>query len=298
MGLRDKLAFFFAKPGVGGRDQINNALKAEFFRCSHPKYKKIGGKVRYWRIMKRNCYPDGCTNMDSNEAFSINIGQNSLIKPTLLVPPDKFEVFAQKELKTFLNWQQKCQHRFIPFMGVIDSVRPRFDIRLAQHKQVTFRGFIITFRECMIKNIFFNDFVYLLVSEELQYSMNFAKTDTISGVGFFALDTKGMLVFSRPEKLKIIAKGFSGKGPQKDFAHDAEFRLVNSFIQDRCEDCPHALIVRVRKRLVDHSTKTVKHKSSREFACTNVKCIKEEGEEMKKTKTEENKTKQKPNKSE
>jgi len=258
MGFKDRLARFFAREG-GTKEQIDNALKKELFKCGHPKYKVLEGKVRYWRILKKECYPGGCTSMDGDESFSISLPHNPLVKPSLLVPPDELDMFLKKDLKKF--------------MGVLHAVKPRFDIKITQRKEVNFKGFILTFKECMIDNVFFNDFVYLLISEETQCEMDFAGTDTISGVGFFSMNEKGMLVLSRPEKLRIIAKGIEAEQVNKKLSHSMEFRLVDPYVQDICEVCPYSLVIRVRKRFMDHSSKTIKNKSTREFACTLGKCI-------------------------
>jgi len=170
MGLKDRIARFFVRSST--KKQINNAFKAELFRCSNKKYNIVCGKVRYWRIMKKDCYPGGCTSMDVNESFSVALSQNPLIKPTLLVPPTQFEGFIKGDLKDFIEWQQKNQHRFVSFMGVLHAVKPRFDVKMMRTRSIHFRGFILIFKECLIGNVFFNDFVYLLVSEENEFFKN------------------------------------------------------------------------------------------------------------------------------
>ncbi len=209
-----------------------NYLKSVIFNCQHPKFEANDSKVRYWHIVKRKCFPQGCA-----------ISEGAPITPVLTVSQEEYRAFLDG-FKVFQKWAHTRSKKLkTNFIGVIQRVIPRFEIALVESTLFhTFEGYALLYKECLIDNTFFEDYVYVLIDKETQDIMNFHDDDTVSGAGRFNIDERGIVTISSPAKLKTIIPGSSNNYWDVKALSQVSLRYVNYLQQDNCLRCQWALI--------------------------------------------------------
>jgi hypothetical protein len=211
---------------------VINYLKSVIFYCQHPKYQVTNGRVRYWHIYKQKCFPHGCVTQDIQR-----------IAPALTITEREYQDFL-KEFKVFHKWaaarSSKLRNSFI---GVVQQVVPRFEVALVEGTLFyNLEGFTLLYKECLIDNTFFEDYVYVFIDKATQDEMNFHDEDTVSGVGHFHMDNRGLVTIRMPSKLKTIIPGKPHNYWNAQTISQISLRYVNYLHQDKCMKCPWALI--------------------------------------------------------
>jgi hypothetical protein len=163
--------------------------------------------------------------------------------PTLAITDKEYRDF-QEGVKVFNKWVAartgKLRNNFI---GVVQQVAPRFEIALVEGTLFyTFKGFTLVYKECLIDNTFFEDYVYVLLSAEMQREMNFHDQDTVSGVGHFHIDERGFVTINMPSKLKTVIPSHCDNYWNTKTLSQLSMRYVDYLHEDKCMKCPWALL--------------------------------------------------------
>ncbi len=209
-----------------------NYLKSVVFNCPHPKYKLTNGNVRYWHVFKRKCFPQGC--IDHNIKKMV---------PNLTINMREYKEFL-KECKLFYKWANTRSNRLRnSFVGVVQRVMPRFEISFLEGTLFyTFVGFTLVYKECLIDNTFFEDYVYVLIDKDTQDELNFHDEDTVSGSGHFHIDERGIVTISSCSKLKTIIPGQPINYWDAQSISQVSLQYISYLYQDKCMKCPYSLL--------------------------------------------------------
>lgn len=208
-----------------------NYFKSVIFHCEHPKYEFSDGRIRYWHIYKRNCYPNGCLHKDKQS-----------IVPALTITHEEYKN-ALEGFKVFHKWATTRSHKSkINFIGVVQQVAPMFEITMIEENIFyTLKGFTLVYKECLIDNTFFEDYVYVFIDKSTQEKMGFHDEDTVSGTGHFQMDERGIVTINKPGKLKTIIPGRSDNYWNAKTLSQISLRHINYLHQDKCMKCPETL---------------------------------------------------------
>ncbi len=208
-----------------------NYFKSVIFHCKHPKYRLFNGKVRYWHIYKQNCYPNGCVHKDKQS-----------IPPLLAISEEEYENVLEG-LKVFHKWTATRSNKSkINFIGVVQQVAPRFKIAMVQKNFLYgLKGFTLVYKECLIDNTFFEDYVYVFIDKSTQDKMGFHDEDTVSGTGHFQMDERGIVTINTPLNLKTIIPGSSDNHWNDEATSRISLRYIHYLHQDKCMKCSWTL---------------------------------------------------------
>jgi len=209
-----------------------NYLKSIVFQCDNPKYQEVDNKVRYWHVNRRQCFPDKCK------------GGTDILGPKLLVNEGEFARF-KVELNMFNSWTASLEKKlWVPFIGVVHWVIPRYNVALIENTPFhSFEGYVLVYKECLLENTFFEDFVYVFIDKKMQDRYAFQDKDTVSGTGHFHIDYRGLVTIISPNKLKLILRGKPRvKQTKKRTSLGVQLRYLNYVMQDKCMECDWAVI--------------------------------------------------------
>ncbi len=211
---------------------MKNYLKSIIFNCQHPQFEINDYRVRYWHVLKRKCFPQGCL-----------IDERQPIAPVLTISQAEYRDFIAG-FKVFQKWAASRSKKLKSnFIGVVQYVAPRFEIALVEGTLFyTFIGYTLVYKECLIDNTFFEDYVYVLIDKKTQDKMNFHDDDTVSGCGRFNIDEKGIVSITKPTKLKTIIPGSPNNYWDNQALADISLRHIDYLQQDNCLECHWALI--------------------------------------------------------
>ncbi len=94
----------------------------------------------------------------------------------------------------------------VDFLATASSVKPEYILIKAKYNShVILKGFLLTFRNCIINKMPYNDTVYAPVSIRLQNAMHFARHDMVSGSGYFTVSS-GMIILRQLRRIEILEK--------------------------------------------------------------------------------------------
>ena len=209
-----------------------NYLKPVIFKCKHSKYDPLDSWVRYWHIHKRGCYPAGCFSDQSTKPV-----------PQLLITPEEYAEFVSG-FNMFMHWSQSMTRKMkVSFLGVVHQVVPHFEISLVENTTFsTLKGYMLLYKECLIENTFFEDTVCVFIEKDAQKEFMFHDEDTVSGVGRFQIDQRGVVTISPAAKLNIILKGRTTTYWDNDKICKLQLRSVGLLYEDLCINCPHSVL--------------------------------------------------------
>jgi hypothetical protein len=148
------------------------------------------------------------------------------------------------EFRVFQKWANSRSSKLSNnFIGVVQQVAPRFEIALVEGTLFyTLEGFTLVYKECLIDNTFFEDYVYDFIDIATQEKMNFHDEDTVSGVGHFHMDERGLVTINMPSKLKTVIPGRAENYWDAQAISQASLRYIDYISQDKCMKCSKALI--------------------------------------------------------
>ncbi len=207
---------------------INQYKRRDVFRCTHETHQHFNSAVSVHHVLKvKGCYPRGCIYFQwrcrkLNKGAACprkfkHVGRacascpdfydvKVIRRPEIIIPSGEFERF-QNDLKAFETWLREHGGRQVACSGVVNSIKPRYSLRLrAKKTSVVFEGYILNFREAFINNSRFHDFIYVPLSLAQQQRFCFAKGDTLSFTGRFT-EREGLIVLEHIRGVEIQERG-------------------------------------------------------------------------------------------
>ena len=212
---------------------MKNLYQEILFECRTPRHRAIAGQMRFWHIHLQKCYPGGCESDDGRHV------------PELLVSQDEYREFLER-FRKFRRWVKRLQFCLkVSFAGVIDRIYPYFSVSMLESSPIFKRkGFVIEFKECMLRKEFFEDAVYVLVDRDILDKLNLDEHDTVSGSGRFHIDERGIITLDKVSNMRLIDSLSLRKENRWDKREPARFglRMVDYLYQDICMECPYHLL--------------------------------------------------------
>jgi hypothetical protein len=206
-------------------EMINHYKRHDVFRCAHESHRRFNHTVSVYHVLKvKQCYPHGCTYFRwkckklcagascpkkyhhvGRLCFSCRFfyDEKEINRPEVIISQNQFKQFLN-EFKFFEDWLENQSGRQVEFSGTISSVKPEYILMKAKNKShVILKGFLLTFSNCIINKIPFNDTVYAPVSIRLQNNFNFSLQDVIDCSGYFTVSC-GMIFLRNLRRIEKL----------------------------------------------------------------------------------------------
>lgn len=249
------------------REIINQYKRQEVFRCTHETHLHFNSAVSAHHILKvKKCYPQGCiyfkwkckklnkgapcpkkykhvgrTCFNCRYFYDIKV----IKRPEVILPLKEFEQF-KKDFKAFENWLKSHQGRLVEFSGMINSVKPRYSLKMTSGKTyVFFEGFLLNFLESSINATPFRDFIYVPISSRMQARFNFAKGDSVSLSGYFTVKN-GSIVLQKVRGIEILERGDTCFWTESRARVAQRTGSILKYQSEKCFSCDKGILLHIR----------------------------------------------------
>ncbi len=126
-------------------------------------------------------------------------------QPEVLLPDKDFKIF-QRELEDYDHWLDQLLGKKVAARGLISSIKPHFRKNILHKKeQISFLGFLTSFKSGYIDRVFFDDHFYLNLTPKIQRKHKIVPGGRIDFRAKLKTD-RGRIVFYAPEEIEIIPK--------------------------------------------------------------------------------------------
>ena len=256
------------------RTIVNLYKRHDVFKCIHQSHTHFEHRVSVYHVLKeKQCYPQGCIYFNwkcrilnkgktCSRKFK-HVGKNcfsckefydekEIYKPELLLKKDDYQNFL-RQLNTYDDWLDELNGKEVDFSGTINSVKPSFSKNNEHRKnQLSFDGFLITFKGGFINLDHFDDFVYAKVSSRMQHRYKFCTGDKLN---FYARiqAQRGRILLFRLNRIDIEEKkdGEIWTESKAQLAHRTG--TIINMQYDKCLNCE-------KGSLIDSSTGSKKQR--------------------------------------
>ena len=245
---------------------INQYKRHDIFRCTHDSHSHFNHAVSVYHVLKvKQCFPDGCTYFrwkcrNLNKGISCpkkyrHVGRlcfscrsfydvKEINRPEMIVPHAQFEQF-QGEFKEFENWLEQHAGRQVDFSGTISSVKPEYLLRkVKKSAHVILKGFLLTFNNCSINKIPFNDSIYAPVSISMQNRCNFASADVVFCSGYFTVNN-GMIILRKIRSIETLEKKSSACWTESQARVIQRTGTILPYQSAKCHACENGTLLHV-----------------------------------------------------
>ena len=245
---------------------INQYKRHDIFRCTHDSHSHFNHAVSVYHVLKvKQCFPDGCTYFrwkcrNLNKGISCpkkyrHVGRlcfscrsfydvKEINRPEMIVPHAQFEQF-QGEFKEFENWLEQHAGRQVDFSGTISSVKPEYLLRkVKKSAHVILKGFLLTFNNCSINKIPFNDSIYAPVSISMQNRCNFASGDVVFCSGYFTINN-GMIILRKIRGIETLEKKSSACWTESQARVIQRTGTILPYQSAKCHACENGTLLHV-----------------------------------------------------
>ena len=165
-------------------------------------------------------------------------------RPEIIVPQSQFEQF-QGEFREFETWLEKHAGRQVEFSGTISSVKPEYLLRKAKKtSHVLLKGFLLTFNNCSIHKLAFNDFIYAPVSISMQNRYSFSCGDNIFCSGYFTVNN-GMIILRKIHRIEMIEKKASACWTESKARVIQRTGTILPYQSAKCHACENGTLLHV-----------------------------------------------------
>jgi hypothetical protein len=245
---------------------INQYKRHDIFRCTHDSHSHFNHAVSVYHVLKvKQCFPDGCTYFrwkcrNLNKGISCpkkyrHVGRlcfscrsfydvKEINRPEMIVPHAQFEQF-QGEFKEFENWLEQHAGRQVDFSGSISSVKPEYLLRkVKKSAHVILKGFLLTFNNCSINKIRFNDIIYAPVSISMQNRCNFTFGDVVFCSGYFTVNN-GMIILRKIRSIETLEKKSSACWTESQARVMQRTGTILPYQSAKCHACENGTLLHV-----------------------------------------------------
>lgn len=206
---------------------INQYKRHDIFRCCQEAHSRFQNVVSVYHVLKeKECFPQGCIYFKwkcrllnkgnschkkfthvGRQCFSCKnfFDEKVINKPRLLLPQQEYLKFRE-ELREFESWLQRVLNNRVDFLGTVDSVKPHFLMSVNNSRRnISFKGFFLTFREGFFHTTPFNDLIYLHIPPHWQSKYRFCREDQLEFQAYVTLN-KGRIILKKVRQLEIVSK--------------------------------------------------------------------------------------------
>jgi len=203
---------------------INQHKREDVFRCGHKSHFKFEKNVSVHHVLQdKKCFPSGCVYFEwkcrllnkghgcpkkykhvGKSCFSCKeyFEEKLNYQPEVLLLDAEFKTF-QRELEDYEQWLGDLLGKIVDVGGIVNSIIPHFRKNILYKKeQMSFLGFLLSFREGYIDRIFFHDYFYLNIPTRMHRDYQFLPGDKIDFRAKLKTD-RGRIVFFSPKEIEI-----------------------------------------------------------------------------------------------
>ena len=246
---------------------INQYKRQEVFRCTHETHLHFNSAVSVHHVLKvKKCYPRGCIYFKWR-CKKLNKGERCprkykhvgrpcsscsyfydvkvIKRPEIILPQKEFEQF-QKDFKAFESWLNNHRGRLVEFSGRINSVKPRYSLKMTSKKpSVFFEGFLLNFLESSINTTPFRDFIYVTISSRMQARLRFAKGDSVCLSGYLTV-TNGSVVLRNVRGIEMLERGDPCFWTESRARVARQTGSILSYQSEKCYTCDKGILLHIR----------------------------------------------------
>ena len=256
--------------------------RLDVFSCFHESHRGFKNKISVYHILKEKaCYPNGCFyfrwrckqlsrqkkcyrgfSQVGRECFSCKDFYEEKIHnyPELQISEAEYRDFL-RELDRFEDWIRETEYHEIEIAGVVDAVKPHFKKKIfPKANYLSFRGYIVIFKEIFLDRVHFKDYVYLRLSGNYFNNQPLGRLDKIEARARLKVE-QGRLVLYRPKAIQIVSRGEKPLWDEQAMLLARESATEFSSQPEGCVQCPFGALVDV-EYLKDHHSH-----SSRQLLC-------------------------------
>ena len=212
---------------IEDREMKNPYKRTDIFRCVHDAHRKFQNKISVYHILKeKNCYPNGCFYFrwrckqlnKKNKCYRgfTHVGRKCFgcrdfyeekihNFPELQVSLKDFNEF-RNSITEFEDWLEEVNHKQMEIAGEIAEIKPHFKKKIyPKTSYLSFRGYLLIFKEVYLDRIQFEDPVYGFISAQYYKSLGLARGDRVEAFAQLGVES-GRLVLSRLRGV-LVTKG-------------------------------------------------------------------------------------------
>jgi hypothetical protein len=262
---------------------LKNLLKkTDIFCCNHNSHRGFKKKMSVYHILKeKKCYPEGCFYYQwqckllskkhkchrgykqvGRNCFNCRYFYEQKIHniPELQITQEKFQLFL-KELDQFEDWLIENQYKDLEIEGIVSGVKPHFVRKIyPKTDYLSFKGYILIFKELFIGRYHMDDYVYGLISSNLYSKLNFGRGDKIEAIAQLSTQ-QGRLLLNRFRRVNFLQRGEPALWDEQKAIIAKETATLFSIQPESCVKCPFGALVDVMY-MKDHRSY-----SNRELFC-------------------------------
>ena len=259
----------------------NEYKRSDIFICSNQAHADFNKKVSVYHVLKvKKCFPEGCVyfywkckKLNKGETCHKryqHVGRKCFgckefydVKITnqlkLAVKNDKWQKF-EEDLQDFEEWFESVKGKTMAIYGRIDSVKPHFTKKsFSQNERIQFNGFILTFKECYIDRMHFEDFTFARIGVAMFHRYRFSpgdKFDFLAGVE----EDRGRILFRKLHQIEFDQHQNNTSWDDNKISSIISTASELSVQLDKCRYCPHGV-------LIDKQGEYEKKAASRQMFC-------------------------------
>ena len=252
----------------------NQYKRTDIFRCVHDVHQKFQNRISVYHILKeKQCYPQGCFYFRwrckqlnkknkcyrgfshvGRKCFSCRDFYEEKIHnyPELQVSLKDFNEF-RNSLIEFEDWLMEVNHKQLEVAGEISGIKPHFKKKVyPKTSYLSFRGYLLIFKEIYLDRILFEDPVYAFLSGKYYKSLDLATGDRIEAFAQLGVES-GRLVLSRLRGVSTM------KGEETPYWDEQKVVMAQEMASefndqpDECLQCPFGSLVDVEYHKDSHS---------------------------------------------
>ncbi|MGA1841768.1 MAG: hypothetical protein ACMUIU_14180 [bacterium] len=243
---------------------INQYKRLDVFRCTHESHHSFGDMVSVYHVLKeKGCYPHGCVyfkwkckkldhklpcpksyeHVGKRCTSCANYYDEKIVKhPRLLLTQNDYRLFLD-ELRDFEIWLNSKKGKESSCAGTVSSVKPRFVLnRHYNRTSLSFKGFLLTFKEGFIGLIDFKDTFFALLSPSQQGRLRLSEGDRLEFRATLRLD-RGRIILGRVRGIEIEEKGDAEPWTTIEARKALFLGKMSDHQYEKCIQCPYGSLV-------------------------------------------------------
>ncbi|GAB4340159.1 MAG: hypothetical protein Kow0037_25830 [Calditrichia bacterium] len=248
---------------------MKNLYKSlDIFCCVHEAHSRFKYNVSVFHILRRKkCFPEGCfyfrwkckllsKQKVCHRGFRYVGRKCAGCKyfyeekvhnvPELKIDPAKYRHFLN-ELDEFEDWLNIHKLRELIFEGRVDGVKPLFVKKVyPKTAYISFRGYLVSFREIFLGNKRLEDYVYLVLSSRHYSRLQLGRGSRIEGRGILQVD-EGRILLKKPRSIEILEAGEAPVWNDSAVAVARKTATEFPLQPEGCVRCPFGALVDVEK---------------------------------------------------
>ncbi len=246
------------------RTWTNLYKRTDIFRCVHETHRGFKNRMSVYHILKeKKCFPNGCyyfrwsckelsKNRKCHRGYShvgrkcpgcrFFVDEKIHNYPELQVSEPEYRQFL-RELEEFEDWLTEIDNKELEILGTISSVKPLFVKKVYPKTSfLSFRSYLLVFREIYLGMDLMRDYVYALVSKKLQQQYRFAAGDRLEARARLTTD-RGRLILHRLNRIQVEHHGSEENWDDQKVLLARETATIFPTQPEGCVQCPFGALV-------------------------------------------------------